>query len=128
MNRHFLVGLAVLILAGCGDDSTSPSKPPPSGTATKKIVQIGNNFFRPKDLTVARGDTVVWFNGGSAGHTTTSGAGCSSDGLWDSGALGNGASFSVVFSDDGVSQTGTIAYFCIPHCGMGMTGTVTVTP
>ena len=121
------IALAVMILAGCSDNSTGPSKPPPS-TPTKTIVQVKNNVFSPKDLTVARGDTVVWFNAGSAGHTTTSGTGCSPDGLWDSGSLGSGESFSVVFSDAGVAQTGTIPYYCIPHCAVGMKGTVTVTP
>ena len=127
MKKRLLFLVALTIVAGCGDDSTGPSKPPES-TATKKVVQVQNNSFSPKDLTVDSGDTVVWFNAGSAGHTTTSGGGCSPDGLWDSGGLGSGDSYSVVFGDAGVTQTGTIPYYCIPHCGTGMTGTVTVNP
>jgi plastocyanin len=123
-----LSALFALSIAACSDDSSDNPVKPPAGSATRKIVQVRNNSFSPKDLTIARGDTVVWFNSGSAGHTTTSGAGCSPNGLWDSGSLGNGESFSVVFSASGVDVTGTVPYYCIPHCDVGMVGTVTVNP
>ena len=128
MSRFLLIPFALVLAAGCGDDSQGPSKPPPASTSHKKVVEVRNNFFSPIDVTIARGDTVVWFNAGSAGHTTTSGAGCSADGLWDSGGLASGESYSVIFGDNGVTQTGTMPYYCVPHCGMGMTGTVTVSP
>jgi plastocyanin len=98
------------------------------GTTTRKIVQVRNNFFSPRDVTVAVGDTVVWFNAGSAGHTSTSGTSCTSDGLWDSGSLSSGDSFQVIFDQNHVNVTGGIPYFCIPHCTVGMVGSVTVNP
>ena len=127
LTRFVVLALAALSLMGCSADSENPAKPPTS-SATKNIVQVGNNFFSPKNLTIARGDTVVWFNAGSAGHTSTSGTGCAPDGLWDSGSLGGGESFAVVFDATGVDTTGTIPYYCIPHCGVGMVGSVTINP
>lgn len=129
--KFHLASLAVLALAfglpACGDDSGSPYKPPQS-TETKHVVQIQDNVFSPKDLAISVGDTVQWVNVGSMQHTSTSGPGCTGDGLWNSGLLSNGGSFDVIFDANHVSQTGTIAYFCIPHCVVGMKGTITVNP
>ncbi len=119
--------IVLMGLVGCSKDSSTPMSTP-KGTTTRKIVQVKNNFFSPKDLTVAVGDTVVWFNAGSGGHTSTSGTSCTSDGLWNSGSLSSGDSFEVVFDPNHVNVTGTIHYFCIPHCTVGMVGTVTVNP
>lgn len=128
MVKFALAILAVLGLAACSEDSGTPTKPPPQGSQTRTVVQVRNNFFSPQDVTVSQGDTVVWFNGGSAGHTTTSGTGCAPDGLWDSGFLSGGGSFEVIFDATHVSTTGTIPYYCEPHCNVGMVGTVTVNP
>jgi hypothetical protein len=56
-------------------------------------------------------------------HTSTSGSGCAPDGHWNSGNIPAGDSFKVV-----LSLTGIYPYYCIPHCDMGMTGTITVNP
>ena len=83
-------------------------------------VQVVNFAFVPATVNIAVGDTVrwIWMAGG---HSTTSGAGCVPDGIWNSGVIGAGSTFSRIFN-----TSGTFPYFCIPHCAMGMVGTVKV--
>jgi plastocyanin len=80
------------------------------------IVSIRDNFFSPNNVTLAPGDSVKWMNDGSMVHTTTS-----NSGLWDSGVLAHGASFSRTFND-----LGSFPYHCTVH-GLSMSGTITVT-
>jgi plastocyanin len=120
----------VAMLAGfvaCGSNSGNPVSAPPSTDHTK-VVEMQDNVFSPKDVTVAFGDTVQWVNVGNNGHSTTSGASCTADGEWDSGVITKGQSFTVIFDATHVNKTGTLPYFCIPHCALSMVGTVTVTP
>jgi glucose/arabinose dehydrogenase/plastocyanin len=93
-----------------------------AATVHVDIIDFG---FSPQDVTVTVGDTVTWVNTGSYNHTTTSGTtagGPHPDGLWDSGYLSSGASYSHTFT-----QVGTYPYYCAPHY-THMTGTVTVKP
>ena len=84
-------------------------------------VSMVDNEFVPADITVQEGDTVIWVNDGSNIHTTTSGTNCTSDGNWDSGNMETGEEFGFIFS-----TAGDYPYFCIPHCGLAMDGSVTV--
>jgi plastocyanin len=68
------------------------------------VVDVKSNFFSPKEVTIAAGDTVRWVFD-QAVHTTTS-----SDGLWDSGVLGVGSTFEHTFND-----LGDFAYICTLH-------------
>jgi plastocyanin len=117
-------------ISGCGDDESGPAGvPPPGSTLHKKIVQMKDTFFVPRDVTIVRGDTIVWFNAGAMSHTTTSGISGSPDGLWNSGNppsswIPPGGMFQRVFDD----TTGTFPYFCIPHATLNMLGSVTVNP
>ncbi len=88
--------------------------------ATTTVNMVGFSF-EPANATIQVGDTITWTNQGSL-HTTTSGANPpTSDGLWDSGSLGAGATFSHTFA-----QSGSFPYFCTFHYGFGMLGSVTV--
>ena len=115
-------------VATCSDDSENPMAPAPNGTAVRRVVLMKDNFFSPVSLTIRRGDTIAWLNAGTTVHTSTSGTSCNWDGLWDTGLLNTGESFAVVFDSTGVDTVGAIPYYCIPHCRVGMTGTVTITP
>lgn len=84
-------------------------------------VVTGAVTFQPASITINAGDQVTWSNTSSDTHTSTSGSGCAANGIWASGNLAPGATFSHTFN-----TPGTFPYFCEPHCGMGMTGTVTV--
>jgi plastocyanin len=110
-------------LSGCGEDETSPTAP--KGSTTRKVVLTQDNFFSPKNVSIAQGDTIVWFNSGSMVHTATSGSNGVMNGVWNSGNIGSGGSFTRVFND----SVGVYNYYCIPHwSSFGMVGTVTVTP
>jgi len=87
-------------------------------------VMVGPNCFCfvPPSVTINPGDTVQW-SWSSSGHTSTSGTPGSPNGLWDSGFLNQGQTFSYTFN-----TAGSFPYYCTAHgqC-CGMTGTVNVT-
>lgn len=84
--------------------------------AAQDTVIIQSFAFNPDFVSIDEGDTVVWLNLDGVSHTSTS-----DDGIWDSGLLGNGDSYSFVFD-----SAGTFAYHCTPH--PSMTGTIEVLP
>lgn len=84
-------------------------------------VSMVNFKFQPDPVTVNVGDTIKWTNNSTVHHTSTSGSSCTPDGIWASPNLTAGESFSFVFT-----TAGTFPYYCIPHCTIGMTGTVIV--
>ena len=90
--------------------------------AQKDTVKMVNFEFQPEQLTIEAGDTVIWVNATSTTHTTTSGTDCTADGTWNSGNMdAQGDIFSHVFD-----SAGDFPYYCIPHCGIGMTGKIVV--
>jgi len=84
----------------------------PSGSTQ---IAIGDLFFNPADITVPVGTTVCWTNTGQITHTATS-----DTGVFDSGFLANGDTFSFTFD-----TAGTYPYHCMVH-PIQMTGTITV--
>ena len=84
-------------------------------------VSIEDNFFTPSSLTIPVGTTVLWTHNGNNTHTVTSGTPGSPSGLFDSGNLSHGKTFSFTFNNPG-----TIPYYCRIHGSM-MTGSITVT-
>ena len=120
--------LALLALAGCGSiansyGSASKSTPMPASTAaapapaTGPAVAVQNFAFSPQTLTVKAGTNVTWTNSDSAPHTVTSTDGPSTSasptGLFDSGQLASGATFSFTFT-----RAGTYYYECTIHASM----------
>ena len=96
-----------------------PTYPTPSATAVPgqgSNVTIQDFMFAPATIMVHMGQTVMWRNNGPSMHTTTSDMG-----VWNSGTLGVGATFSQTFN-----STGSFAYHCMIHPFMH--GTVVVTP
>lgn len=89
-----------------------PTLPPPSSELPSvnpepKIVQIDiQNFaFSPREIKISVGSIINWTNRDSAGHTATS-----DNNVFDSGFLGQGASFGRTFNEKGV-----FPYHCSPH-------------
>lgn len=105
--------------------------PAPRGEAARSAqsksasVDIGDNFFDPKDLTIPVGTTVTWTNNGNNPHTVTA-----DDESFDSGAspaeyMQNGDRFSHTFT-----TAGKFPYYCRVHGGpggVGHAGVITVT-
>ena len=133
--RTFLataVGVGAGALAGCVGSGLP---------ASEYDVGMEHHSFKPADVEVSVGETVVWGNSGSRGHTVTAyddgipeGAAYFASGgfeseraardAWPNGGAGNvapGETFSHTFE-----VPGTYAYVCIPHEPQGMDGTVTV--
>lgn len=94
--------------------------------------------FEPGTITIAAGESVTWDNGTAEQHTVTADEGSLPDGAdyfasggaateddangdLSAGFVGPGESFSHTFE-----TPGTYRYYCIPHKGAGMTGTIVV--
>ena len=97
---------------------------PTVGSAATVTVTVGNGgpVFTPSSVTIQPGDTVRWTWSANF-HSSTSGTPGVPNGLWDSGVLNQGATFTHTFN-----TVGSFPYYCTPH-GLccGMTGMVTVT-
>lgn len=83
------------------------------------MTTISGFTFVPSNLTINTGDVVTWVNNDTTAHTTTSGQPGTATGLWDSGVLAPGQSFSQTFN-----SSGTFPYYCTLHTSM--TGAITV--
>jgi plastocyanin len=82
--------------------------------SNQQTVSIRDFSFEPAQLSVEPGTTVTWTNEGNEPHTVTA-----DNGLFDSGVLYPGDSYSVPF--DGM---GTVSYYCTLH--PSLTGGITV--
>jgi len=120
--RIALAGVLLGLSVGCGGYS-SPSSPTPSsgGTGGGSPVSIVSGAstktttaYSPSPITISVGGTVTWTNNDNTTHTSTA-----DGGLWTSGSIGPGGSFSYKFP-----TAGTFQYHCSIH--PGMVGTVTV--
>lgn len=109
-------GLSFAILASTVMTITAGN----SATATIWTVTVQNISFDPSNLTIQQGDTVKWqwINGS---HTTTSGDPCVADAIWNATISSANPTFQREFS-----SAGSFPYFCVPHCGSGMTASLTV--
>jgi plastocyanin len=90
--------------------TTSATSAPASGSS----VNISGDAFVPAGLSVSVGTTVTWTNKDSITHTVTS-----DNGVFDSGNLSGGKTFSYTFN-----QAGTFSYHCGIHTFMKATVTV----
>lgn len=97
---------ASLLLAGVGLAAVAEHAEPRRHTIT-----IEGNAFRPDDLTVDRGDTVVWVNRDFYPHTATD-----TDGRFDSGTIPANDSWALR-----VEASGELRYFCTLHPTMKAT-------
>ncbi len=93
--------IAVLLLAGCSKSSNM--NPGPSKGSNEVYVQ--GYAFDPASLTVPVNTTVKWTNKDPIPHTVTS-----DSGLFDSGNIGVGATYSHQFT-----TAGTYNYHCTIH-------------
>ena len=107
--RSALVAAALLIAAGLGGAPAGPARA--QGDAT---VTIKDFDFHPMDVAVPVGGSVTWKNLDGEPHTVTS-----LDGLFRSGALDQGDSFTFRFV-----KAGTYRYLCSIHPKMVATVTV----
>lgn len=115
--RIFALSLAAALIFGssgafAADSTTKHAKHAKALAAS--AVSIKGFAFVPKSLTVVAGTTVTWTNNDAVNHTATSDAG-----VWDSGVILPGKSYSYTFK-----TTGMFPYHCKIH--KSMKGTVLV--
>ncbi|MFD1647700.1 plastocyanin/azurin family copper-binding protein [Haloarchaeobius litoreus] len=101
--------------------------------------------FEPDSITIAPGDTIAWVNVGSIGHSVTAyedeipqdaeyfaSGGFDAEGqARNSYTAGNTAAGDVPGGESfrhTFDVVGSYEYFCIPHEGVGMVGSIDVTP
>jgi plastocyanin len=116
----FVVIIVFADLTGCKSDSTSPAGGGGGGTPGANEVWMQSIAFTPASKTIAVGTTITWTNKDNTTHTVTSGVPGAPDGLFNSGNLNNGGTFSFKFT-----VAGTFKYFCLIHGSM-MTATMVV--
>ena len=91
--------------------------------ATEHVVTQSGFTFSPASINVAVGDTVRFVRTGGT-HTVTSGTGCTSSGLFNSPLSAAVRSYTWAVP---ASVAGTVVgYYCVPHCGSNMVGSITV--
>jgi plastocyanin len=127
--EHGALALASVSTAGCLGGG-----PPEDVT----VAMVEGFAFDPETATVAAGGTATWENDSDVDHTVTAEAGAipsgatyfASGGFDDEQSARTRMSEGVVEPGEQYSHTfeqaGTYEYYCIPHEGSGMTGTVEV--
>lgn len=100
-------------------DPQEPSEPadPAAAGAETVIIDVIDDRFVPRELTVKRGTVVVFKNSGANYHSVAA-----KDGNFTSGQIAPGESFS--FTAD---TPGEYLYICRHHARQGMIGTIIVT-
>jgi len=108
--------LVVLACSGGGSKGgTTPTAPPliPSPSSSQVVVEVHDDFFTPKSITVHPGDTVIWkLVGKETTHTVTDNGGAFDSGFSLASA---GATFQHTFTADDTNKT--FEYKCQSHYG-----------
>ena len=129
------VAATAVLVAACGGSSDTPASASPSAsasdvtptptpttskgddTSTGTQVAIADMAFSPAKIEVKAGTTVTWTNNDSVPHTETStktdDVDSATSGLFDSGTLQSGETFSYTFK-----QAGDYPYECTIHASM----------
>jgi len=112
--RFTKVAVSALVFAAsvaCSEATSTGSRT----SATQISVGPGTSFS-PNQVTISPGDTVIWVWAGG-GHDVT---------FSTSGAPANCNNMSAGVCIRVFPTAGTFNYFCQPHVGLGMVGSVTV--
>jgi len=130
--RRFLLAplaLAVLAVAGCGDDSsdtastasdapaaeTTPSTSTPAGKGDAVEIGMKGLQFEPKDVTVKVGTSVTWKNLEDIPHNVVAEEGAD----FESDTFGKDGTYEFT-----AEKAGSVKYVCTIH--PGMEGTIIV--
>ena len=122
-----------------GTGTTTGTEGGGGGGTTHTVDMTDSLVFDPAELTIEAGDTVVWENVGSVGHSITAYEDNIPDGAeyWASGGFDAEQPARDAYPEQGdvpggesyehtFETLGTHEYFCIPHEGVGMVASVEV--
>lgn len=129
MDRAPILALLLALVPACAHAGEYAVEMP-FGSHNPELNTPAEVWYDPPSLAVAAGDTVTWYNADREAHTVSSGQGSgrygwmgddfgTPTGLFESGAVRPGGSWSRTFDEPGV-----FAYFCTIH--PWMEGSVTV--
>jgi len=129
MLRLSTAALATVSTAGCLNGQSS---------SIQTVTMPDNLMFEPETATIETGETVTWTNESDIDHTVTAyedeipdeAAYFASGGFESERAARNRVTEGLIAPGENYEHTfeepGTYGYFCIPHEGSGMVGTVQV--
>jgi plastocyanin len=103
---RLLAGFVVLLVAAVGGRAAWLLRADTVSAQAAAAVTIANFAFAPAELAITAGTTVTWTNNQIAPHTVTADMG----GLFDSGILNQGQTFSHTFN-----EPGEFPYHCEVH-------------
>ena len=117
-----MIVLTIAIMTGCKSDNSVSTygSSGSQGTPGANEVWMQNIAFVPASKTISVGTTITWINKDNYPHQPTSGIPNYPDGLFKSGSLANGDTYSYKFN-----AIGTFKYYCFIHGAM-MTATMIV--
>lgn len=117
MIRRLVFALSsIALLSACSSSPSSPTPTTPGAVSIPVGAQaLGSAGYNPDPITISTGSSVTWTNMDTTAHTATS----DSAGLFDSGNIAPGGTFSHTFT-----SAGTVTYHCTLH--QGMVGTIFV--
>jgi plastocyanin len=98
-----VVALAMGVVAFAGASAASRS---PAPASQSHLIEIRGMAFEPAELTVMRGDTLVWINRDIVPHTATA----PGKRGWDTGTLSQGELGRVI-----LRESGRVTYICQLH-------------
>ena len=118
LKNHYIIMAFIALLAVftiSGSCSKSDDTKDNGGTVQgPNDVYIVDMAFVPNTITVAAGTTITWTNKDGTSHNVTS-----NTGLFSSGSLANGRTFTFTFA-----TAGTYSYYCSIHPAMVASVTV----
>lgn len=130
-NRLFAAFAPLALLAACATSGPAVDGVTPPGTAA--VIDMQPTLrFSPTPVTIAAGETVEFRNVSAFVHTVSTQPADANEAAdvalpagaesFDSGEIPAGGTWRRSFT-----VPGTYSYFCDPHHGAGMTGTIVVT-
>ena len=78
--------------------------------AATNVVQVGDYFFNPTNITINTGGTILWTNTGAQAHDSGSRTTNNGTALWTSPSLANGGTYAFTFT-----AAGNYPYYCFFH-------------
>jgi len=92
-----------------GETSSRRLRQEPVATDEAEVtIDVIDDDYRPRDLTIRAGTKITWKHKGNDGHTVTD-----FEGAFDSGVLNKGDSYVLTFADPGQYE-----YYCTLHHAM----------